>query len=504
MSDAPQPRTVILVAAADRGHYQWAGPLAERLISATVRCELWTNEHAARWAPGLSGLQVRPMLGDGRSLASFVASYKWAASAGDSDAEGQAAVVADGFAGLVAAMERFGCALDTDPMAAAASEEGRAALGARVREPDVAAVVWEYTWCRWVAGVCLEADVPSLGVRPSFVDAFRSHGHVAVTSFDGETRTRDRPEDVDGPIADLETAAGALEAGFMLAAPLRRGIALLPAWRTTRRLFGAFLPRDAGGGPGRFDTELKAWLDGAVQPPEQRPTTLISLGSQSALHSLSASAEARACASPSSPTRPPHTPGRALAAARSTCCWRASRRRRACSSPRPRISQTTGRWPPHSQTAACASPSGCRSGRLSLTTTFEPLCRTPVRPRDPWRLRPVRRCSRRDAASGANSVHEALALGVPIVPFPFFDDQHYIAVRLEELYGYAAAASAAGGCFTPVRKAALRDRRTAQIEAAVRLALAVPASLLEELRQEVVDEDGAEAAARVVRAKMRP
>ena len=63
-----------------------------------------------------------------------------------------------------------------------------------------------------------------------------------------------------------------------------------------------------------------------------------------------------------------------------------------------------------------------------------------------------------------------------------------------ELYGYAAAASAAGGCFTPVRKAALRDRRTAQIEAAVRLALAVPASLLEELRQEVVDEDGAEAA----------
>jgi len=101
-------------------------------------------------------------------------------------------------------------------------------------------------------------------------------------------------------------------------------------------------------------------------------------------------------------------------------------------------------------------------------------------------------------------VHEALALGVPIVPFPFFDDQHYIAVRLEELYGYAAAASAAGGCFTPVRKAALRDRRTAQIEAAVRLALAVPASLLEELRQEVVDEDGAEAAARVVRAKMRP
>ena len=40
-------------------------------------------------------------------------------------------------------------------------------------------------------------------------------------------------------------------------------------------------------------------------------------------------------------------------------------------------------------------------------------------------------------------MHEALALGVPIVPFPFFDDQHYIAVRLEELYGYAAAASAA-------------------------------------------------------------
>lgn len=307
MSDAPQPRTVILVAAADRGHYQWAGPLAERLISATVRCELWTNEHAARWAPGLSGLQVRPMLGDGRSLASFVASYKWAASAGDSDAEGQAAVVADGFAGLVAAMERFGCALDTDPMAAAASEEGRAALGARVREPDVAAVVWEYTWCRWVAGVCLEADVPSLGVRPSFVDAFRSHGHVAVTSFDGETRTRDRPEDVDGPIADLETAAGALEAGFMLAAPLRRGIALSPAWRTTRRLFGAFLPRDAGGGPGRFDTELKAWLDGAVQPPEQRPTTLISLGSQSALHSLSASAEARVRQPLSTDPSTPHT-----------------------------------------------------------------------------------------------------------------------------------------------------------------------------------------------------
>ena len=45
-------------------------------------------------------------------------------------------------------------------------------------------------------------------------------------------------------------------------------------------------------------------------------------------------------------------------------------------------------------------------------------------------------------------MHEALALGVPIVPFPFFDDQHYIAVRLEELYGYAAAASAAGGCFS--------------------------------------------------------
>merc|ERR1712039_347027 len=72
---------------------------------------------------------------------------------------------------------------------------------------------------------------------------------------------------------------------------------------------------------------------------------------------------------------------------------------------------------------------------------------------------------------GANSTHECLAQGKPLVPLPFFDDQFYIAEVVEELMGYRRDSN-----FTPLRKSVLRPSKgsgIATVEAAVKLGLSV-------------------------------
>lgn len=102
---------------------------------------------------------------------------------------------------------------------------------------------------------------------------------------------------------------------------------------------------------------------------------------------------------------------------------------------------------------------------------------------------------------GANSAHEGLAQGKPIVPLPFFDDQYYIASVIEKLMGYNRQND-----YTPLRKAALRNAAGAGVpvvEAAVRLGLAVSQQTLYKLKKSVWEEDGACTATEMVRARIK-
>lgn len=95
---------------------------------------------------------------------------------------------------------------------------------------------------------------------------------------------------------------------------------------------------------------------------------------------------------------------------------------------------------------------------------------------------------------GANGAHEALARGVPVVPLPFFDDQHYIAARLEELYGYAERDAG----YAPLRKADVRGGDEEKVARCVAATLRAPRDVAARLRDAVAGDDGAAAAAATV------
>jgi len=214
-----------------------------------------------------------------------------------------------------------------------------------------------------------------------------------------------------------------------------------------RHRYGPFLPIDS---ETVQDVDLREWLDGHALPEDDRVVTVISLGSQSALGTLSASAERdllQGC----------------LAA-----------------SPRVLISSESCVQDPEFKASF-------ENGKLRAVH-FLPL----------WGVLNHQNVRCFVSHAGANSAHEALFSGTPAVPLPFFDDQFYIAMRLEELYGYA-------GKVEPLRKAILRSggpAARAKVQAAVRLGLAVPVSTVKSLQQAVVQEDGVGRAAKAILTKI--
>lgn len=374
---------------------------------------------------------VRTDLGE-TNVHAVVGAYKFAASSGDSDADGSRHLKA-------VAGEMFA---KTGPPAPA-SEDGMASFKQRLADPDVTFVVFEGQWGRWARDVALECGKNFLGLMPSYREPFRAaYCFEPLFNFDGEERIRNTKADIDNFHGWPEEDTSYIIANCLV------GNATDSAGR---RRFGAFLPcSDAV----LQDQSLRDWLDGDTLPERDRVVTVISLGSQSALTTLSASVEADLVKG-------------SLEA-----------------SPRVLIASKALPDDPALKAFTDADKVRCME--------YLPL----------WDVLNHANVQCFVSHCGANSAHEALLAGTAVVPLPFFDDQFYIAERLEELYGYAAAS---GDDYRPLRKAELRrggPDAVTHVASAVRLGLAAPNNIVQSLQQEALQEDGVGKAAEAIASKI--
>lgn len=298
-------------------------------------------------------------------------------------------------------------------------------------------------WGKWARDLALEGGKKFLGLMPTYRQPFRAaYCLEPIFDFDGEERIRNTKADIDNfhgwPAED---------ASYIIADCLV-GKATDSAGRCR---FGAFLPcSDVV----LHDQSLRDWLDGDTLPEGDRAVTVISLGSQSALTTLSASAEADL-----------------LKGSLEASPW---------------VLVASQALPddPALKVFIDADKVRCME--------YLPL----------WAVLNHANVQCFVSHAGANSAHEALLAGTAVVPLPFFDDQFYIAERLEELYAYAASA---GDGYRPLRKAVLRTGgpdAVAHVASVVRLGLAASNSIVKSLQQEAVQEDGVGKAAQAISAKI--
>merc|ERR1712107_404984 len=194
-----------------------------------------------------------------------------AASHGDSDADGQRYLCSNG-------MAVFGEILAQEGEPSPASEDGMLAFKKRLAEPDVACVVFEVTWGQWARDAALACGKPYFGLMPSYCQPFRAaYSTEPLWGFDGQEIMRNRTEDINQFFPDWPVAE---DAAYIIADCLV-GNATNSAGR---HRIGPFLP-DINT---IEDAELREWLDGQALPEEERVVTVVSLGSQSALRTLSA------------------------------------------------------------------------------------------------------------------------------------------------------------------------------------------------------------------------
>jgi len=302
-------------------------------------------------------------------------------------------------------------------------------------------VVFEVQWGKWARDAALACGKPYFGLMPTYAQAFRAAYSTEPTwGFDGQEIMRNRTEDITQFFGDWPVAE---DVAYIIADCL-----VGEATNSAGRLrIGPFLSDIKT----IEDADLREWLDGCALPEEERAVTVVSLGSQSALSTLSASAELDLL--------------------------------QGCLAASPRVliaSQSCTQVP-----ELMASVEKGQLRALDVLPLWDVLNHQNVR------------CFVSHA--GANSAHEALMSGTPAVPLPFFDDQFYIAMRLEELYGYV-------GKVEPLRKAVLRSGGAparAKVEAAVRLGLAVPDSIVKSLQKAVLEEDGLGQAEKHILKEMR-
>ncbi|KAJ9460668.1 hypothetical protein DIPPA_65974 [Diplonema papillatum] len=313
----------------------------------------------------------------------------------------------------------------------------------RLEDEDVTAVVTEGVWAKWAAKAAVDRGVPVQVLMPSYLDPFTAATGLPVWGFDKQCRVRNLQEDADLWPQDQDVV-------FAMATCLRGDVPPPPG----RACVGAFLPLPGSDDAvGIHDAALEAWLDASSMP-----VTLVMLGSTSVLRAVSA--------------------------------WAETMLLKGCLAASPRVLVATPCVPDCPELVEAANNGRLRGQRILPQ----------------WALlgHPKVHCF--VSHCGANSVHEALARAKPIVPLPLFDDQLYIAPRLEKLYGYTTK-YAPSIVYPPLRKRLLRERpdsATARpICDAVQMALAVPKETLLALQEQVLAEKGAETTAAHVLSKQR-
>ena len=434
----------VLVFAADRGHFVSCVPLAKELRRrGFTNIVLWTHSLTREWYPKGTFDSVIEKLGSGNELNQMVRLYKQSVSLGDGDNESLAAMLQNfpqllKDAGL--SFERI-----SDYMV---QDDGKEAFSTYLTDNPVAIVVWEETFCKWVADICGKKRIPSFGLVPSPYHIFRCHysktTNTEMLDWTGRSAIRDIEKEPD-PVSDKHPY------GHMISKILLQGATI----RSNAIRFGAFLPasieKEEASNTG--DDSISSWLG-----LSKEPVVVISLGSQSALSSLGDSASAILISGALQSNL------RVL---------------------------FTGEKPDNAL--------------LDENVTNDRLYCAASIPQ--WKVLNHPNVKMFLTHCGLNSTHEGLFAGVAMIPLPFFDDQYYIAESLEKLYGYANDKT-----YSPLRKSDLRPLKSyndtelaahykstrTKIANALQVALNLPQEKLQELSDVVVEENGVRTAGDVI------
>ena len=436
-------KTVILVFAADRGHFNCSIPLSKELRRRGFFVELWTHALTRSWYEKESFDVINESLGSGEQLNMMVKLYKQSSSLGEGD-NGSKSMMLRECPSLMANAGLSWQEMD-DYMA---SKEGREAFQNRLKDRPPSIVVWEATFCKWVTDICTERGVPCYGLAPSPYYPFRCHyskmTNTKMLEFDGSLHIRDIEKDSD-PVTNKHPYA------HIVAQILLQGAFV----RSNASRLGFFLPsridKDMSRGVG--DECLTSWLN-----HDTTPVILISLGSQSALAAL----------------------GDAVGMTLVKGALRANTR----------VVFVGDKTDLNSSNKNIARDRGyCTSSIQQWEVLNHPNVKAFV------------------THCGSNSAHEGLYAGVPMIPLPFFDDQYYIAENLEMLYGYSDDCLYSPlrkvdiRTKTCKREDELDTHKTNAINKicnAIKLALKVPREKLENLRMAVEEEDGVKTAGEII------
>jgi len=296
----------------------------------------------------------------------------------------------------------------------------------RLRGKDVSIVIYEQVWCSWVEALAEKAKVPTLSFQPSYIDVFRHNAGVAPRTFQGSFNF--------GPEGMVYTLAHCLRRH----APVPLG----------RRAVGAMLPLRWLQNPwpkNDEEKELQEWLEGGSTP---HPVVYCSLGS----HMLS----------------------RVLSFGSLT-------------------SLLKGILTAECRVLLVLSTAG-KESVAHEDPEFKRLIDTNSVRLATWVNQPAVLSHRSTAVflshCGANSIHEALACGRPIVAMPFFDDQHYNAAALVD-----------AGCAQRIAKHPVNAE---EVTLAVKAMLSTEArSVATQLQEEIWAENGTTSALELVADTLR-
>ena len=362
--------TIILVFPGDRGHFTSCIALAIELRRRNFKVELWTHSVTRKWYEDGTFDTVCEDLGSGKELLEFVRLYKQSASLGDGDNESMEAM----FQNFPKLLENTDLSFEkmSEYMV---TDSGKEAFIKRLTNNPPSVVVWEATWCKWVADICAEKEIKCFGIVPSPYHILRCHysksTNTEMLDWDGKLAVRDIEKDPD-PVSSTHPYGHVISKILIQDAMIRQNAILL----------GPFLPppisieeaNDVG------DYDLTRWLN-----LNDESVAVISLGSQSALSTLGDAA------------------GTIL---------------------------VKGALDAGVRVLFTGDKSAIRISESNVSP--KSLYCVPFIPQ--WRVLNHKNVKVFLTHCGANSAHEGLYAGVAMIPLPFFDDQYYIAENLEKIY----------------------------------------------------------------------
>ena len=436
-------KTVLLVFPGDRGHFASCIPLAIELKKLKLNVELWTHSVTKKWYKEGIFDTVNESLGSGEELLEFVKLYKQSCSLGDGDNKSMEAMF-ENFPKLLAKTD-----LSFEKMSEySVTNAGKEAFIKRLKTNHPAIVVWEATWCKWVADICTENGIRCFGIVPSPYHILRCHfsksTNTELLDWDGKLAVRDIQKDPD-PVSTTHPYGHVVSKILIQDATIRQNATLL----------GPFLPSpiDTVDKDDVGDDKLNQWLK-----LDDRGVVVISLGSQSALSIIGDnSGLILVQGALDAGVRVLFTGDKVII--------------------------------PVSDADESADSIYCAS--------YIPQ----------WRVLNHKNVRVFITHCGANSAHEGLYAEVAMVPLPFFDDQYYIAENLEKTYGYNQNSN-----YSPLRKTDLRlpqncsehdiyqhnVKTRKKISMAIKMALNVNRTKLRELSKAIDSEKGVERAGDVI------